>query len=210
MLAPRGRRLWLDRCPPPRRTPPPIRTPRLWPPLFPACRCRTGLAAVLPDRLCRDAAFPALRRQWPLPHRKRSFLSQLRPDLRFLAIRGPQGRSPCRGAWPPVLRRDRPARSRPLHRPQHDSGKPDLPRVMQRSHGLCRPIAGSRPFPSLAVGHVLSQDDVQPFGQRLIHPGWPPLATRGVIPILFEQIEDAERVHDLLLNGAYATARNGG
>ncbi|SDF17476.1 hypothetical protein SAMN04488567_3566 [Limimaricola pyoseonensis] len=67
-------------------------------------------------------------------------------------------------------------------------------------------IAEGRPHPSLTVGALLSEDVVQPFGYGLTHPGWGPLRDRGVIPVLFEQIADAEAVRALLLATSDASA----
>ncbi|WOI58071.1 hypothetical protein [Palleronia sp. LCG004] len=61
------------------------------------------------------------------------------------------------------------------------------------------PIKDARPYPSLAIGSMLSEDAVQPFGLGLTHPGWPMLQSRGINPILFENIREAEIVQDIIL-----------
>ncbi|SIO42038.1 hypothetical protein SAMN05444722_2027 [Rhodovulum sp. ES.010] len=68
------------------------------------------------------------------------------------------------------------------------------------------PVVEDRPYPSLTVGHLLSEGVVQPLGYGLVHPGWGPLRTLGVIPVLFEQVEDVDHVRRLLVESAAGAA----
>jgi len=54
------------------------------------------------------------------------------------------------------------------------------------------PIFSGHPLSSIQVGSLLSEEIVQPFGHGLTHPGWPVGQARGVIPVLFENIEDLQ------------------
>lgn len=63
-------------------------------------------------------------------------------------------------------------------------------------------IVEGRPYSSLTVGFLLSEDVVQPFGYGLTHSGWSPLRVRGVIPVLFEQVKDANALRTLLFEAS--------
>ena len=80
----------------------------------------------------------------------------------------------------------------------------------EHSQGFRFPIVPGLPYPSLTVGYLLSRDEVQPFGYGLTHPGWHPLRARGVVPILFEQLENAGDVRDLLAATTSGAAHAGG
>ena len=76
----------------------------------------------------------------------------------------------------------------------------------------CRPTPGyripvlpGRPYRSLQVGTLLSEDVVHPFGSGLTHPGWPPLRGRLTCPVLFEQVPDYDHVCELIEQGALAS-----
>lgn len=56
----------------------------------------------------------------------------------------------------------------------------------------------SRPYPSLQIGDLLSQEQVQPLGIGLAHPGQPYLWGRNSAPIAFEFIPDAPEVLNLI------------
>ena len=68
-------------------------------------------------------------------------------------------------------------------------------------------ITKGRPYDTLRVGSMLSEDVVQPFGFGLYHEGWNPLKLRGISPISFENIHDATGVHEAILT--LAKAANG-
>jgi len=67
-------------------------------------------------------------------------------------------------------------------------------------------IIKGRPYDTVRVGSMLSVDVVQPFGLGLFHDGWDPLRLRGIVPISFENIQDAPRVHDAILTLAKAAS----
>ncbi|MFY2823302.1 hypothetical protein [Ruegeria sp. MALMAid1280] len=60
----------------------------------------------------------------------------------------------------------------------------------------------SRPYPSLQIGVLLSEDQVQPFGLGLAHPGQPVLWGRITAPIVFEYIADAKELLEAIRNCA--------
>ncbi|WP_170428566.1 hypothetical protein [Ruegeria arenilitoris] len=55
-------------------------------------------------------------------------------------------------------------------------------------------VIQSRPYPSLLIGTVLSENQLQPFGLGLTHPGHPLLWGDITIPIVFEYIADAQEL----------------
>ncbi|MWD26558.1 hypothetical protein E0K89_003620 [Aquicoccus sp. SCR17] len=63
-------------------------------------------------------------------------------------------------------------------------------------------VVEGRPYSSVTIGVLLSEEAVQPFGYGLTHPGWGPLRDRGVIPVLFEQIKDADALRAVLLEAS--------
>lgn len=71
------------------------------------------------------------------------------------------------------------------------------------------PLVSRRPFDSIQIGTLLSQDAVQPFGHGLTHPGWGPLRPRGVGPVLFEALRDANDVKRLIHHLAKDRASGG-
>lgn len=71
------------------------------------------------------------------------------------------------------------------------------------------PLVPRRPYDSIQIGTLLSQDAVQPFGHGLTHPGWGPLRPRGVGPVLFEALRDANDVKRLIHHLAKDRAAGG-
>lgn len=65
-------------------------------------------------------------------------------------------------------------------------------------------IIKGRPYDTVRVGSMLSEDVVQPYGLGVFHDGWDPLRLRGIVPISFENIQDATGVHDAILKLAKA------
>ncbi len=59
-------------------------------------------------------------------------------------------------------------------------------------------VISSRPFPSLQVGTMLSQDQVQPFGLGLSHPGQPILWGRITAPVVFEYVPNAQELLEMI------------
>ncbi len=55
-------------------------------------------------------------------------------------------------------------------------------------------IVDSRPYPSLEFGILLSEQQVQPFGLGLSHPGHPMLLGRTYYPILLDYVPEAEKL----------------
>ncbi len=92
----------------------------------------------------------------------------------------------CRHGRDPLMRRRRYVVSCPLH-PSWDF-----------------PILPGRPLSSIRVGSALSGEAVQPFGYGLVHPGWPVLWGRVLMPVLFENVSDAQGVRDVLRSAAIA------
>jgi len=59
-------------------------------------------------------------------------------------------------------------------------------------------IIPSRPYPSLQVGTLLSEDQVQPFGLGLSHPGHPHLWGRTTAPIMFDYVPNAQALLEII------------
>lgn len=55
-------------------------------------------------------------------------------------------------------------------------------------------IVSTRPYPSLRIGSLLDENELQPFGFGLSHPGQPYLMGRTMAPVLFEQVPDAKEI----------------
>lgn len=51
-----------------------------------------------------------------------------------------------------------------------------------------------RKYDAVQIGSLLDDNTVQPFGFGLTHPGWPIGRAVGVIPALFESVEDAKQM----------------
>ena len=66
------------------------------------------------------------------------------------------------------------------------------------SDGYPYTMTDSRPVPSLQVGTLLSQDQLQPIGLALAHPGQPVLWGRITSPVMFEYIPDAKEVLQMI------------
>lgn len=60
-------------------------------------------------------------------------------------------------------------------------------------------IVAMRPYASLTVGYLMPYDLMWRFGPGLRHPGWEPFRFHNAIPVLFEQMEDAEAVRAVLM-----------
>ncbi len=56
----------------------------------------------------------------------------------------------------------------------------------------------TRPYPSLQIGTLIDQNELQPFGAGLSHPGQPPSWGHLTVPVTFEQIADADAVLKLI------------
>lgn len=59
-------------------------------------------------------------------------------------------------------------------------------------------VIPTNPFPSLQIGTLLSEDQVQPFGLGLSHPGHPILRGRITAPITFDYIPTAPTVLEII------------
>ena len=55
-------------------------------------------------------------------------------------------------------------------------------------------VIESSPYPSLQIGILLSENQLQPFGLGLAHPGQPVLWGQVTAPIVFEYIADAQEL----------------
>jgi len=62
-------------------------------------------------------------------------------------------------------------------------------------------VIPSRPYPSLQVGTMFSEDQVQPFGLGLSHPGHPVLWDRVCPPITFDYVPNAQELLELVQSG---------
>ncbi|WP_353341623.1 hypothetical protein [Pelagimonas sp. KU-00592-HH] len=63
-------------------------------------------------------------------------------------------------------------------------------------------VVETRPYPSIRVGTLLSEDVVQPFGIGISHPGHSPLWGRITMQVMFDYLEDVEAVRALILQQA--------
>ena len=63
-------------------------------------------------------------------------------------------------------------------------------------------LIASRPYPSLVVGTLLSEDMLQPFGLGLSHPGQPILWGRITAPVVFEYVANAKELLELIISCA--------
>ncbi|WP_297768159.1 hypothetical protein [uncultured Roseovarius sp.] len=72
--------------------------------------------------------------------------------------------------------------------------------VVSNPHSSAYPyeIAPTRPYPSLKVGALHDEQEIQPFGLGLSHPGQPPMWGKVTVPVAFEQIPDACEVLELI------------
>lgn len=72
--------------------------------------------------------------------------------------------------------------------------------VVSNPHSCTYPyeIAPTHPYPSLKVGALHDEQELQPFGLGLSHPGQPPMWGAVTVPVAFEQIPDAGEVLDLI------------
>ena len=55
-------------------------------------------------------------------------------------------------------------------------------------------ILSTFPYPSLRIGTLLDENELQPFGFGLSHPGQPFLMERTMMPVLFEQVPNVKEV----------------
>ncbi len=63
-------------------------------------------------------------------------------------------------------------------------------------------VLQNRPYPSLQIGTLLSQDQVQPFGNGLSHVGQPFLWGRHTMPVVFESVPNAQELLELIRTNA--------
>ncbi|MFU8776282.1 MAG: hypothetical protein ACNA7M_01250 [Roseovarius sp.] len=72
--------------------------------------------------------------------------------------------------------------------------------VVSNPHSVTYPyeISATRPFASLKIGALHDEQEIQPFGLGLSHPGQPPLWGKLTVPVAFEQLSDASEVHDII------------
>ena len=63
----------------------------------------------------------------------------------------------------------------------------------------------SRPYPSLRVGTMLFENQLQPFGLGLAHPGQPNLWGRINAPVVFEYVPNAQELLEMILLHASVT-----
>ena len=59
-------------------------------------------------------------------------------------------------------------------------------------------LIASRPYPSVQIGTLLSEDQVQPFGLGLSHPGHSILRDRNTSIVTFDYIPDAQAVLEVI------------
>ncbi len=59
-------------------------------------------------------------------------------------------------------------------------------------------VVASKPYPSLRVGTLLSENVVQPFGFGLHQPGHSPLAHKMTSPAFFDYISNADDLLDII------------
>jgi hypothetical protein len=59
-------------------------------------------------------------------------------------------------------------------------------------------VIPSRPYPSLQVGTMLSESQVQPFWLGLSHPGQPVLWGRVTAPVVFEYVPNAQELLEII------------
>lgn len=71
-------------------------------------------------------------------------------------------------------------------------------------------VTSSRPYPSLQIGTLLSDDQLQPFGFGLAHPGQPVLRGRVSAPVMFEYVPNAQELFDMIMSCARQTENNAG
>lgn len=66
------------------------------------------------------------------------------------------------------------------------------------SPGYPYKIISGHPFPSLQLGNLLSSEQVQPLGLGISHPGHSLLWNRVFPPVMFEYIDNAEELRELI------------
>ncbi len=71
-------------------------------------------------------------------------------------------------------------------------------------------IVDSRPYPSLEVGILLSEQLVQPFGLGLSHPGHPMLFGRTYYPILLDYVPEATKLLSMIRTCLHDTTASTG
>lgn len=69
-------------------------------------------------------------------------------------------------------------------------------------------IISSHPYQSLQIGNLLSGEQVQPFGFGISHPGQPFLWNRIFPPVMFEYIDNAAELLELIQTNAMDQKRN--
>lgn len=65
-------------------------------------------------------------------------------------------------------------------------------------------VISSRPYPSLQIGTMLSEDSAQPFGLGLSHPGHPILWGRVTAPVMFDYVSNAQELLEMVQSHAHA------
>jgi len=76
--------------------------------------------------------------------------------------------------------------------------------VISNAHSVTYPyeIIPTRPYPSLRIGTLFDEQQVQPMGFGLSHPGQPILLGAVTVPVMFEQVENAHDLHALIVANA--------
>jgi hypothetical protein len=67
-------------------------------------------------------------------------------------------------------------------------------------------VISSRPYPSLQVGTMLSEDQMQPFGLGLSHPGHPILWGRITAPVMFDYVPNAQELLEMIHSHTHTTS----
>jgi len=73
--------------------------------------------------------------------------------------------------------------------------------VVANAHSTTYPyeITPTRPYPSIRIGTLLDQNELQPFGLGLTHPGQPPSWTyRTTVAVAFEQIPNVQELLEII------------
>ncbi len=70
--------------------------------------------------------------------------------------------------------------------------------VLSNPHSPTYPyeISPTRPYPSLKIGALHDEQEIQPLGLGLSHPGQPPHWGKHTLPVAFEQVAEANDVLD--------------
>ena len=76
--------------------------------------------------------------------------------------------------------------------------------IISNPHSKTYPyvLHATRPYPSLRIGTLIDQSELQPTGLGLSHPGQPASWGHIRVPVAFEQISEADIVLNLILSKA--------